>query len=104
MLPSSSPVLSHSVFPSSAIFIAQQITIQLRRSWSVESRFFFVVVRRSSASLQSLVSSLHSPVTILHSLQIAADPRVVMVDVEFLERERNEFLRTETSIAYENES
>ncbi|KAK0594822.1 hypothetical protein LWI29_000867 [Acer saccharum] len=75
MLPSSSPVLSHSVFPSSAIFIAQQITIQLRRSWSVESRFFFVVVRRSSASLQSLVSSLHSPVTILHSLQIAADPR-----------------------------
>ncbi|KAK0595068.1 hypothetical protein LWI29_003165 [Acer saccharum] len=75
MLPSSSPVLSHSVFPSSAIFMAQQITIQLRRSWSVESCFFFVVVRRSSASLQSPVSSLQSPVTILHSLQIAADPR-----------------------------
>ncbi|KAK1576458.1 hypothetical protein Q3G72_014043 [Acer saccharum] len=57
----------------------------------------------SSVDLQP-VSSLQSPVTILHSLQIAADPRVVMVDVEFLERERNEFLRTETSIAYENES
>ncbi|KAK0587191.1 hypothetical protein LWI29_018832 [Acer saccharum] len=55
----------------------QQITSQLWRSWSVESRFFFVVVRRSSASL-------HSPVTILHSLQIAADSRsLTLLNVDF---------------------
>ncbi|KAK0601926.1 hypothetical protein LWI29_028850 [Acer saccharum] len=69
--------MSHSVFPSFAIFIAQQITSQLRRSWSVESRLFFVGVRRSSASL-------HSAVTILHSLQIAADPRsLTLLNVDF---------------------
>ncbi|KAK4840308.1 hypothetical protein QYF36_005424 [Acer negundo] len=75
ILPSSSPVLSHSVFPSFAIFIAQQITNQLRRSWSVESLFFFVVVRRSSTSLLS-------PVTILHSLQIATDPSLTASEGE----------------------